>query len=59
MIMKNYLVTVESLVPYPVMKNYQEEATNFGPAVSRAIKKYRKEMKGKKLKELTIKVVVL
>ena len=57
--MKNYLVVVNSLVPYPVGRKYREEAMSMVPAVSRAIKKYRKELKAKKIEELNIRVVVL
>lgn len=57
--MKNYLIKVSAHLPYPIEKEYREEASNIGTSVNRAIKKYRKEANGKRIKELTIKAIRL
>lgn len=58
--MKNYLVKIKVNNPYP--QEYQErvEASNAGLASYRAYKKIRKtDLKGKRIKELDIKVIAL
>ena len=54
-----FKITISYLAPYPIEKRYEENASSFAPAISRAIKKWRKEAKGKKIKELTIKTIKL
>ena len=56
---KNYLVQVTVEVPYPRTLEFRQEASGIAPAVSRAIKLVRKQIKGKRIKEMRIKVVQL
>lgn len=56
--MNQYLVYVESYLPWPMSKEYKIEASSFGTAARRAIKKFRKELNGrKKLKEIRLKII--
>lgn len=41
--MKLYVVKVTAYIPYPITREYTEQATDFSAAISRAVKKYRKE----------------
>ena len=55
--MKNYFVKIKAMLPYPVEREYREGASNMATAVARAIRRYRKELNGKRIKDLLIKVV--
>jgi len=57
--MKNYLIKITAPLPYPVVSEYREQASSIAVAVSRAIKKYRKEKNGKRIKELAVKATQL
>jgi len=57
--MKDYLVEMTANLPYPVKKVYREKASHIGTAARRAIGMYRKDVKGRRIKELTIKVITL
>jgi len=61
--MNNYWVEVISDLPYPMEKEFTITASGLSPAVSRAIKEYRKyirQIRGKKtIKNLRIKVMTL
>jgi len=57
--MKHYLVKITVPLPYPVVRDYKEEASRIAVAVKRAIDKYRKDVKGKRIKEMTIKAMQL
>jgi len=55
--MKTYLITFSYYIPSRREYQYRETASNMAAAVSRAIKKLRKERIGRKrLTELSIKV---
>ena len=54
--MKQYLITINTYLPYPINKDYRIIASGFNTAVSRAIKLFRKDKPKKQIKELTIKV---
>jgi hypothetical protein len=54
--MNTYLIKVFLLDPYPKENHYRETASNLSAAVSRGIKNWRKDYKGRKIKQLTIKV---
>lgn len=55
--MKYYLIDVWSYIPYPIKKSYRIERSGYAPAVSEAIKKYRKEVGRKKITELYTKAI--
>jgi len=57
--MKNYLIKISFLMPYPIAQEYRTKASNFSAAVSRALKNWRQDNKGKKIKSLTIKATRL
>jgi hypothetical protein len=57
--MTTFLVKVSYYAPYPKESEYRSEATNFGTAINRALKDWRKEQKGKRVKELTVKATKL
>lgn len=59
--MKNYLVTISAYLPYERKFEYREQGCNFGTAIKRAYKKFRKEeqIKRKKLTEILVKAVRL
>ncbi len=57
--MKNYLIKITAPLPYPVAREYRETASRMAVAVKRTIDKYRKEANGKRIKELTIKTIML
>jgi len=55
--MKHYNVEITAQIPYPKKEILTEAAGSLGTAVSRAIRKYRKLLKGRThLKELSIRV---
>jgi hypothetical protein len=57
--MENFLITISFLHPYPIKNEFREAASNFAPAIGRAIRKWRKENERKKIKEITIKAIRL
>lgn len=57
--LKVYLVVITVEIPYPKSFEYRESASSIAPAVSRAIKKVRKELSRKHLKEMRIKAIQL
>lgn len=56
---KNYLITISVDIPYPKSFEYRQSASGVAPAVSRALKAIRKDLKGKRVKEFKIKAVQL
>lgn len=59
--MNVYLVDVAAEIPYRWAKQYRQEATSEGVAVSRALKAYRKDVRNrngqsKKIHEFSLKV---
>jgi hypothetical protein len=53
--MANFLIEISYLHPYPVKKDFRQEATSIGTAINRAIRVWRKE-NGKGIKVKTINV---
>ncbi len=54
-----YSVRLMVNVPYPKEFTFREQASSIGTAINRAVTKMRKGLKGKKIKELTVKAVRL
>ena len=46
-------------MPYPKENVYDKPASNAGLAAYRAFKEFRKEIKGKRIKEIKFKVITL
>ena len=57
--MNNYFIQISFASPYPIVKSYQIESSNLSGAVGKATRQWRKEVKGKKIKEVNIKVTRL
>lgn len=57
--MKAYLIEVSFNAPYPLKKAYRQEASGLHTAISRAIKLWKKEIKGKRINEVAIKATKL
>ena len=53
--MKNFLITVTFSDPYPRTKEYREETTKFDFACKKALAKFRRDFKGKRLKSFTLR----
>ncbi len=54
-----YLVKVSWNNPYPVENEYRIEATNLATAAARGIRKWRKENKGRRVKNIKIQLIKL
>ena len=54
---KNYIVSITVQIPYPKEYEFREQASGVAPAVSRALKELRKQLKGKRIHEYRIKAV--
>lgn len=52
--MKNFIITVTAHCPAPRAREYRIEAWDFGTAVSRAFKQFRKDLGRKKISEVEI-----
>jgi len=46
-----WLVTIKVDIPYPKEYQYRMGGSNVGVAISRAYKQFRKELKGKRIKD--------
>ena len=57
--MPTFLVQVSVNIPYPKQFDYRETATSIGTAINRAIRKFRKEVKGKRIKQVNVKAIRL
>jgi len=57
--MQNYFVKISYMHPYPINKELTVASSNFSAAVSKALKLWRKEAKGLKVKEISIKAIRL
>jgi len=53
----NFLIKISVNLPYPRDFEYRIEATSFGTAVNRAFKLFRKELKGRKIREIKINAI--
>lgn len=45
--MNKYIVDVTADIPYPWPKSYEEHATSEGAAISRALRRYRKDVRNR------------
>ncbi len=54
---KDFYVKISLMLPYPRDFEYRESAHSMGTAINRAMKKMRKELKGKKLSQANISVI--
>ena len=43
--MHKYMINIMAEIPYPWSRTYFEQATNEGTAISRALRRYRKDAK--------------
>ena len=58
--MKTYLVQITCEIPYPKKFEFRPEGSSHGTAINRAIATLRREhLKGKRVKELSVKSVQL
>jgi hypothetical protein len=57
--MKDFLVKITTNIPYPKTLEYRTKGSSFGTAIGRAIRQWRKEMNGKKVKEVSVKAIRL
>lgn len=57
--MSNFLIKISYYAPYPREKEYRQEAGGLHTAISRAIREWKKEIKGKRIKEVSIKAIKL
>jgi hypothetical protein len=56
-IMNIYQVRVTGYRPYPIVREYTEKASGWGTAINRAVRKYMKEVNGRKrMKNMTVSV---
>jgi hypothetical protein len=57
--MKVYAIRIAAYIPYPIYREYVEEASDFSVAISRAVKKYRKEERvfRKRIDRMSVQVV--
>ena len=56
---KHFLIKISLMLPYPKEFQYREEASAMGTAINRAVAKMRKELKGRKIKEINVKAIRL
>ena len=56
---KNFLVQATVQVPYPKVYEARVVGTNIGVALGRGWREIRKGIKGKRIKEIVIKVISL
>lgn len=54
--MKQYLITIQSYIPYPVKKEFRIDGSSMATASARAIRKYRKEVGKKKISDLSLTI---
>lgn len=52
-----FLVRLTVPVPYPKEFEFREQASSIGTAINRAVAKMKKQLHGKRVKELTVKAV--
>lgn len=62
--MKKYQISITAEIPYPWTKEYSEVASNEGAAVSRALKRYRSDVretrgKAKRIADFNLKITRL
>ena len=57
--MTQFVIRVLYQSPYPVEKRYEETRTNFSAAIGAALRRWRKELKGKRITEITVKATKL
>ena len=52
-----FIAKVKANIPYPKEFEYRIKATQFSAAASRAVRAFRKDMKGKRVKVMTIQLI--
>jgi len=57
--MKHFKIEISYYKPYPKTLNAQVTATNLATGVARALREFRKNVKGQRISELKISVVDL
>ena len=57
--MKNYRITIVFNDPFPKESVSTETAGNLATAVARALRSWRKAFKGRRVKELSIKIITI
>jgi len=56
--MKWYLIKIKSYLPYPIENEYRIQASDFGTAINRAVRQFRKDLnKRKKITKLVIEAI--
>jgi hypothetical protein len=54
---KNYTVKVEWMDPFPKESEYRTEGSNIVSGTAKGLRQFRKDNKGRKIKNITIKVL--
>lgn len=57
--MKNYFIQISFDAPYPKQWSIRQGGNSFGTAIGRAIRNWKKEVKGKRIKEIKVKAIQL
>ena len=57
--MSKFQIAISYYAPYPKENKYDIDTWEFSTAVGKALRKWRQDNKGKKIKELTIKAIKL
>jgi hypothetical protein len=57
--MKNYSITVTGHCPAPRAREYRIDASDFGTAINRAVKNYRKDIGRKVIERISVSAIVL
>ena len=57
--MKTYRIEVSYQAPYPKEFVGSEQAHSFATAIARTLRKWKKENKGQRVKQLSIKAITL
>lgn len=54
--MKNYLIIIKWADPYPKEFKFTEKGSSIAVAGGKALRQFRKEQKGRRIKELDVKI---
>jgi hypothetical protein len=57
--MKTFAIAIQFSDPFPKRKEYRESATQFDFAVKKALRQFRKDFKGKRIKSFSVQVTDL
>ena len=55
--MKNYAITVSVNMPYPKQFRYAVSASGYSAAASRAVRKLRAELRGKRIGDMKLHII--